>query len=256
MSREPRVPTKEHGFTLLELLVGITVFSLIVVAVYAGLRLGTKSWEAGEAKTVTSNQIRLVDGFIRRQLTKAHPVLTRVRNSAWKLQFEGTEDGVRFITDMPLHLGLGGLYEVGLTVAEDGEDRKMVFTRQLFHPDREGASVNDDIDDTVLIDDLVNAEFSYFGTQQENLRPKWHPTWGSVPRLPTLVRVRTTSQAVGEWPELIVRLRVNAPRYESTVDVEGDPSQTDEATSIDPATAEELDELERGEPDPDGDTVQ
>jgi general secretion pathway protein J len=256
VSRELRVPTEEQGFTLLELLVGITVFSLIVVAVYSGLRLGTRSWEAGEAKSVTSNQIRLVDGFIRRQLTKAYPVLTRVQNSGWQLQFEGTENGVRFITDMPLHLGLGGLYEVGLTVTEEGEERKMMFTRQLFHPDRRGTSVDDDIDETVLIDDLVGAEFGYFGATQENLQSKWHPTWDSMPRLPTLVRVRTTSQAVGEWPELIVRLRVDGPRYESTVDVDGDLSQIDDATTSEPATEEELDELDGDESDPDGDTVQ
>lgn len=261
MSRASRVPTAEHGFTLLELLVGISVFSLIIVALYSGLRLGTRSWESGDAKSVTSNQIRLVDGFIRRQLSKAQPVLTRDRNN-WRLQFEGRESGMRFITDMPLHLGLGGLYEVGLAVTEDGEERQLMFTRQLFHPDSRSGSVDDDIDETVLVDDLVEAEFSYFGATEENLQPKWHPTWDAMPRLPTLVRVRTTSQAGGAWPELIVRLLVDGPRYESTVDVDEDLSEIDEATSGEPATEEELDalqeldELETDDPDLDGDAIQ
>jgi prepilin-type N-terminal cleavage/methylation domain-containing protein len=39
----------EHGFTLLELLVAITLLGLLMAALFGGLRLGARVWETADA---------------------------------------------------------------------------------------------------------------------------------------------------------------------------------------------------------------
>ena len=42
-------PRPQTGFTLLELVVAITLMGVVLVLLYSGLRLGLNGWDGGEA---------------------------------------------------------------------------------------------------------------------------------------------------------------------------------------------------------------
>ena len=64
----------QSGFTLLELLIAITLMGLILVVLYSGLRLGLNSSESGGQRAEATDRLRLVHEFLRRQLAQSMTV--------------------------------------------------------------------------------------------------------------------------------------------------------------------------------------
>ncbi|HNT58060.1 MAG TPA: prepilin-type N-terminal cleavage/methylation domain-containing protein, partial [Syntrophales bacterium] len=57
-----------RGFTLLELLISLTLLSVIAVLVFGALRLGVRAWEKGEATIETRQRERIVMDLLQRQM--------------------------------------------------------------------------------------------------------------------------------------------------------------------------------------------
>lgn len=204
------------GFTLLEALVGITIFSLVITVLYAGYRLGIRSWESGERTHGAVSELRLAGSFVRRHTAQAFPLAVSQRN-AWRLWFEGEPERLVFVTAMPPYLGQGGMYEMTLHVDAHQDGATLMVSRRLLHPD--AGSGRPGIDDRArpLVEGLESAEFAYFGAAADDGVESWQSRWAGKRRLPRLVRLRMTSKLLGEWPELIIRLPTDAIRYQRTV---------------------------------------
>ncbi len=212
-----------RGFTLLELLVAITIFSLVIAVLYAGYRLGIRSWESGERTHAAVSELRLAGSFVRRHVAQAFPLATS-KSGAWSVWFEGQPGRLVFVTAMPAHLGQGGMYEMTLQVDEQDDAAVLSVSRRLLHPDAEPGKPGVDDQARPLVADLESAAFSFFGVLGENSEESWQTSWQGRERLPRLVRLRLTSKSVGEWPEMIVRVPSDAIRYQRTV-APGGPGQ-------------------------------
>lgn len=204
------------GFTLLELLVAITIFSLVIAVLYGGYRLGIRSWESGERTHATVSELRLAGSFVRRHVAQAFP-LAISRNGAWPVWFEGQPGRLVFVTAMPAYLGQGGMYEMTLQVNETDDGDLLTVSRRLLHPDAEPGKPGVDDQARPLVEDLESATFAFFGALGEDSEASWQASWEGRPRLPLLVRLRLNSKNAGEWPEIVVRLPSNAIRYQRTV---------------------------------------
>jgi general secretion pathway protein J len=211
------------GFTLLEMLVAITIFSLVIVVLYAGYRLGIRSWDSGERTHATVSELRLAGSFIRRHAAQAFP-LAISEGSAWRLWFEGQPGRLVFVTAMPAYLGQGGMYEMSLRVEEQEDGAALMVSRRLLHPDAESGKPGVDDQARPLVEDLESATFDFFGAIGDDGEESWHKSWEGRQRLPRLVRLRLNSKRAGEWPEMVVRLPSDAIRYQRTV-APGGPGQ-------------------------------
>ena len=71
--REPRqfFLRSQSGFTLLELVVAITLMGLVLVMLYSGLRLGLTSWDNGEQRAETQRSLN--HGFSYRCMGRVSP---------------------------------------------------------------------------------------------------------------------------------------------------------------------------------------
>jgi general secretion pathway protein J len=201
----------ERGFTLLELLAGMALFSLVVMTLYSGFRIGLRSWEATEGANEGISEARLASAFIRRQLGKAMPLVV-TGDGARKLWFVGEHDRLVFITDVAPYLGQAGPYEMTLAV-ERGDSRRLTLTRRALGERTGAVSGAWDAQSKSLVDDLENAEFAYYGVPARGVERGWHTRWDGAERLPSLVKIRVTSKLAGEWPELMVHLNVDGTRY-------------------------------------------
>jgi len=203
------------GFTLVEVLVALAVLSLLLVALYAGLRGAARSWERAEAQAARSEALRVTEAFLRRYLERALPLLRR-REGRWQVLFEGEPDGLRFATVMPAHLGGGGIYEVSLTVEDGEEGPALELARRLLHPDLDELDVEELprglADRSVLVEGVEALELAYLGAERPGMSPRWSERWTAPRRLPDLVRVRLVRAGGEPWPEILIRPHVDLAR--------------------------------------------
>lgn len=194
----------------------MTIFSLVVVVIYAGYRLGVRSWESGERTHAAVSELRLAGSFVRRHVAQAFPLAVSERN-AWRLWFHGEPHRLVFVTAMPTYLGQGGMYEMTLELDEREDGAALVVSRRLLHPDAEPGLRGIEDRARPLVEGLNGARFAYYGAPAKDLEETWHTRWDAAQRLPSLVRLRLESEIAGDWPELIIRLPTDAVRYQRSV---------------------------------------
>jgi general secretion pathway protein J len=192
------------GFTLIELLVGLTLMGLISVLLFGGLRFGARAWEVGERRTGEVNRITVVQDFLRRYLTRASlPML-----STDGIVFAGAPDVLRFIAPLPPHFGSGGLYTIEVRITPEGTRRHLVVAWQIYRSD--AAMEMSANPARLLIPDIDDARFAFFGADADGAEPVWHDRWAAMDRLPALVSLQVVFPAGDRrsWPLLTVAPRL------------------------------------------------
>jgi general secretion pathway protein J len=214
---------QQKGFTLVELLVGLTLLGVMALILYSAFWLGIRSWQAAAARHEDTEDMRLTVDFLHNYLSKAYPLL-RQEDTEQRLQFEGDEHQLRFVTDMASHLGTAGLYGIVLELIENGEERELIATRTLLHPDLDPAQIEAArfTQRAVLARKLDEARFAYFGTPPANdvshseTPDQWQDQWTDTQRLPTLVSLEVTPTGGESWPRLVFRLHIDGMRRDAS----------------------------------------
>lgn len=192
------------GFTLLELLIAMTLMGIVLVLLYSGLRLGMRSWDAGEQRVEDVNEIRLVEDFIRRQLRQSISVYRQDETQGRVVVFSGESQRITLVAPLLNHLGLGGLYLIQLqVVASDGMEQLQMRWRP-YRPgdDRDDPSITEQ---TILLDDIVNVQWAYYGSPANDQQPQWHAQWQDSSQRPVLVRLDLNIHGT-PWPSLVAAL--------------------------------------------------
>jgi general secretion pathway protein J len=208
-------PPSPHaaGFTLLELLVAITLLGLLMVVLLGGLRLGARAWEVTETRLDDSARMQVVQDFVRQRLAQALPWWAIDESGRQWLLFHGEPDRLEFVAQLPEHLG-GGFHEFALLLDASGATRDLVVRwRRIAAPDE--AAAGDVPFQKVLLPDVEDLDFAYFGTPGADQPAGWLDRWSDLDGLPTLLRmtVRFAPEDPRSWPELIVRPMIDVPVF-------------------------------------------
>lgn len=197
---------EQSGFSLLELVVAITLMGLVLVVLYSGLRLGLNGSESGEQRAETTNRLRVVQDFLRRQLMQSMTVWVSDERGNRALAFSGQPDGIEFVAPLLTQLGHGGLYRMRIGVS----DGRLWLRWRLYQPE-ETNSVGEERE-TVLLEAVSSVEWGYFGPERydDQEPPRWRNDWSSTERRPVLVRLNLNW--MGEpWPDLVAALVEGSP---------------------------------------------
>ena len=206
----PRPPRErgrpDAGFTLLELLVAITLLGLIVTLLFGGLRFGTRAWEAADERIDQSSELQVVQSFMRRRLGQAYPLDVSQPAAERRIAFAGTPEGVTFATMLPAHLGLGGFYWLSFYSDEGSDGKRLVASWRLFQPGTDEVADAGAAGITVLAERISGVEFSYFGPSDPGRPAEWQDRWEGVGSLPALVRIGVSFAESDRrsWPDLVV----------------------------------------------------
>ena len=192
-----------RGFTLLELLIAITLLGLIMATLFGGLRLAARSWDAGEARVDRVTQVRAVTRFLKNELNSIYPMRWK-KSTTPALAFIGEKDSIQFIGQLPSHFGVGGLRLISFSMEAQDSSQTLIMKSAARHADDVDFAGLETAEKTELMKDVEEMEFSYFGAETLEAEPKWLPRWQDPQRLPNLIKVTLKPKNSAEWPALVV----------------------------------------------------
>lgn len=97
-----RTSLSVRGVTLLELLITLTILSMLGVIVLAALQLGSQSWQRGEDRAEVEQRIRVLHGTLAQQLAALQPTRALVDEKS-VIAFRGGSDWIFFHTAPSVH---------------------------------------------------------------------------------------------------------------------------------------------------------
>lgn len=206
-----------RGFTLLELLIAITLLGLLMAGLLGSLRLGARAWETGAQRLESSARLITIQGFLRQRLTHAIPLFVPDPSGRESLVFTGGPEAMTLVTTLPDQLGAGlHVVTLGLHPGDDGASH-LGFAWRPLHLDPDGVPLPTiEAGRRDLIRDIAGLELGYFGARGRDPDAAWHEVWEDEQVLPTLIRLRI-ELAEGDrrrLPELIVRPMIDlAPAF-------------------------------------------
>ncbi|MDD0813466.1 prepilin-type N-terminal cleavage/methylation domain-containing protein [Curvibacter sp. HBC28] len=207
-----RVPTR--GFTLLELLVVMSLMSLVMLAMTSALRTMAQTEERVDARVARADDLRSSLDFLRGALGRVAmrkvPMQSAAQGSPYL--FQGGADAMVWVGIMPARFGAGGRYVFRLGPEALPQGQTLTLRFAPWNP-------MSGFPDWALTEmrPLVLG-LTGFSIQYEDVRRapgQWQPEWmpradappDRVNQFPARVRLLVqTSQ--GTWPDVIIPLRV------------------------------------------------
>jgi prepilin-type N-terminal cleavage/methylation domain-containing protein len=91
MTRDP-----EAGFTLVELLVSVTVMAMLALLLFGGLHFGTRVWEKATAAETTGNKIFSAQQSVSHAIRDIYPFFVLASPTDRHVQFDGEPSQMTF----------------------------------------------------------------------------------------------------------------------------------------------------------------
>lgn len=196
-----------RGFTLIELVVAISLLAFGLALSFATLRGVTRAAAQSELVSRRAEQIRAVQGFVRTQINAALPIAFVFDADSGVASFmRVSQDKVEFVANMPGYMSRGGPYLQTLELVSGDKDKRLVFRQQLLTT--EGV-LDDELEPVLLLDGIAEGSFDV-RTLDQKLEPgEWTPDWNVSARLPPMIRLRIRfADQARRWPELVVATRL------------------------------------------------
>jgi general secretion pathway protein J len=173
------------GFTLLELMIAVTLTGLLSLVAYTALSLSLKAMRHGQAAADQVQELRVGQTILARTLSSA------VSGSLDKPSyFIGNAQEMRFFTAVPLEAyNMGGIYHWRVLAGRDESNHLVLAVEQVrnvnWFRDPEGVEVRQ-----ILMGNLASLRFTYGQGDEE------YETWDAakVRTLPDWVRVYLTQK--------------------------------------------------------------
>lgn len=196
---------RARGFTLLEVLIAISIVGALLVIAFGGMRVAMAAWRQGETRVEAHQHIRAVAYTLTRALGAAYPYrATKGSSPEAVVLFDATEKKLEFVTQsppLPLQAPIA-FTAVGIAL-EEGDQPGLVI-RERAMPNRdpftEGAVVMRDPNVTALAFSFLNEDGN------------WVDTWNgqdskTIPRAVLLRLGVTLNGRTQSMPPITVTLR-------------------------------------------------
>jgi general secretion pathway protein J len=197
-----------RGFTLLELLISVSLLALLSLMLFGGLRLGTRHIGAVNDKMARAGRIALAERFLRAELADAQS-LAPPGAEGQQILFDGRPGEVGFLVPLPESAALPGLQLLTVGFVEDhpGAGGDIVVDQRPYDGVTPGGATA--AHRTVLFDHVQTVAFAYFGSLTPDEAPDWHASWSNQTTLPSLFRLSAIFTDGDRLPELVVALRLS-----------------------------------------------
>lgn len=205
----------QSGFTLIEVMLAMTLLSIMMVLLFGSLRISAQSWDAGEKKIARVEEAAVVFRFFQRHLTPARPVWQRsadgqsavAAKTANAFSFQGTATSLRFVSTFPASAKRPGLQWFSIDPAEQqGAEYAVKVAIVPFFQAVDGQVRQPE--EELLLDHVASFRLAYFGWDQPGQSGYWHDSWSDRKALPALVRVSIARSDESFWPDMVFALKM------------------------------------------------
>jgi len=201
-------PSRQRGFTLVEVVIALTIVATILVVMFGGLRVGLAAWQRGDERAEVLERARSITQIVTRTLGAAHPyIASRREGVAAHLLFEGAPDRVAFVTTAPPFPTAAPIAFTAVTLSQDAGPVPGLALRQKPLPN--DAPFDPGLKPALVDGTVGDIRFRYLRESDRT----WTDRWDAVQEraLPLAVEITLTTVQAGRsaaQPPLIVSLRV------------------------------------------------
>ena len=203
--RGNRGPARMSGFTLVEILVVITLMSLVMLALGAAMRTIAQTEERVDLRLKQSDEMRVATGFLSSTLGRisARKVTRPIEANASPYLFAGARNEMVWVGVMPARYGAGGRYFFRLAMEAPAGHPALVIR---FAPWNAAAAFPawGTAESRILAADAVGLLLEYADEEGSNVT--WLTQWPHAQKLPGRVRISLRTGS-GDWPFLVVPMR-------------------------------------------------
>lgn len=205
-------PRTQRGFTLLELLVVMSLLSVIMIGLVSALRTMAQTESKIDQRLERLDEIRVARAFLQQTLTRVSAMKLDAPGATGKsiVPFVATPDSLSWVGILPARSDIGGRHFFRLALEDTSAGRELVLRFSLWKPD-------------VAFPDWSAAESRVLirGIQQMNVQAQglplagrsaalawpdgWQAGWPIADSLPEQVRLGLVD-AQGGWPEWTIAL--------------------------------------------------
>lgn len=185
------------GFTLVEIVVAITLLSLIMLGVGAALSTFAKTSEALDQRIDDTEEMGALSNLlyaILSSMTRGRPAGVNIPS----VVFYGQRQDLRWLGVLPARYGAGGVNFFRLAATQAGGKAVLGL---WFAPYVPGADLMQSLPAEPLfrLDGLREFQVRYRAAED----PQWRDGWDDAVRLPARIAVRVTTER-GPWPDVVV----------------------------------------------------
>ena len=194
-----------RGFTLVEILVVMTLMSVVMLALGASMRTIAQTETRVDERLARADEMRVASSFLsailERVSVRKSDVTTKAGASLYL--FVGAPDAVMWIGVMPARYGAGGRYFFRLALESTGGGRALVlrfvpWTGTAVFPDWNAAASR------TLVSHASSLQLEY--GDDTDVNAGWVSQWSVADRLPGRIRI-SVSTVTGAWPYLVIPMR-------------------------------------------------
>lgn len=169
------------GFTLLELIISISLFAIIVLIVAGAASLGYRSFSSGERKLNAIERLRSSLTIIDAQVQSGVP-LTLEDGGVKQYYFMGEQDALKFSTNYSIWGGQKGYVIVNYRVEADDHGKRTLFATEY----KVGM---ENTQETKLLEGFDEITFDYFKQDATEEEGEWISQWIDEEMMPTRIRI-------------------------------------------------------------------
>lgn len=197
---------RDGGFTLIEMLMALSIGAALLVVLFGGVRAGLAAWGRGEARAVALEHSRSLAQMLGRAVAGAYPYRDGTARGRGGIVFDGQPDGMTFVTASP---PIPAAIPIAFTAMRVSRDAGGLAVRQLALPSLERL----DRLAPVLVDSTVVAmRVRYLGEEADAWTDRWDMSKeDGLPRAVEIQLTTTVGRRVVEEPPLVVPIRVLTP---------------------------------------------
>jgi len=183
------------GFTLLEVIVTLTILGLILLVISSAFRLGVSAWEKGESSAEESQTLREVSRLVCQQIKSSVPYKMRTEKAEGDyLAFDGNAHSLKFVSALPIK----ARQPQGFVYAfyEFKEEGRLVYYEQRVLNKNFFEETPNEESGVSLLEGISDLRFEYFRREDKdkNWKEEWVEQWNAKDEkeLPQALRLTVT----------------------------------------------------------------
>ncbi len=185
----------EAGFTIIELLISLTITAAILALLGGGLRVLSHTSDAGTKRLDALDMTTRAYDILARDIAGMQRVVVYAGKKP-RFVFSGDADRMMLVAVEPPYPTDTGVYFITYQINRSGRHTEVVRSRAVFKTATENMPEVTPSEKVTLLASNQHFEFSY-GSKSESAA-QWLRSWPNRDRMPDLIRLQVTDESTRE----------------------------------------------------------